>query len=169
MGHKEYTLFSGLPKRVLCSAGLIALSNSQPSLWHHRRPITSLPAVSVRPAKTLTHMELLSVHPKKCFIHDQQFAWHRRLFMPRSKQKKLWPQTDLHSLDCLGWIESHCLSLRLLPLFLRSPVPIWSYVPSSWKVPGMVQVLQPTVDWMQRVGRQLTGHAGSSERKTRVA
>lgn len=45
MGYKVCTPFSGLPQHAPCGAGLIALSNSQPSLWHHRHPETSQPAL----------------------------------------------------------------------------------------------------------------------------
>lgn len=37
---------SGLPKHARCDAGLIALSNSQPSQWHRRHPETSQPALT---------------------------------------------------------------------------------------------------------------------------
>lgn len=88
------------------------------------------------------------------------------------KAEKGFPQTDLlHSFDCLGWLpkQCDCLPRHLLPLFLSSPGSLWSCVTSSWKVPGVVQVPQPTAGWMQRVGRLLTGEAASSKIKTRVA
>lgn len=78
---------SGLPECVLCSAGLITLSNSQPSLWHHKRPITSLPA------KPLTHMKLLSTPNERLHLHDTvgySRIGQRKRFDPKQMSTR-WP------------------------------------------------------------------------------
>lgn len=85
---------SGLPKHARCDAGLIALSNSQPSQWHRRHPETSQPALTDRPclssvsaARLLVRAELVFAHKIKCLMFD----WHTRRskHIPRSFNRLL--------------------------------------------------------------------------------
>lgn len=113
---KEYIPFSGLPKHVLRGAGLITLSNSQPSLWHHRSPITSQPA--------MTDWLCLSGLP------SSWFTWSFCLYVQWSASFKTSSLDDTVGYSCNGQSRNSFPSNGSSPLIQLSGLNIKTKWPS---------------------------------------
>lgn len=160
MGYKVYTPFSGLPQHALCGAGLIALSNSQPSLWHHIHPETSQPALmnwlrlsgcqapDSHGAFVCTQNEVLRSLAEN-LSDTVSYAFI-------GQNTKMFSQ-NIASAHPTVLAEKQNKVTVSPSAFTASPPSTFffsykSSVTSSWKVPGVILVLQHAAGWTQIVG-----------------
>lgn len=179
MGYKVYTPFSGLPQHALCRSyhpvkQSTIFVTSQTS--RNQSACSDGLTASVRlPGSWFTRSFCLHTEWSASFTR-RKFEWHSQLCIHWSKHKNVFPKHSLCSSDCLGWEakQSDCLSLSIYRLSSENPFFFLffyeSSVTSSWKVPGVILVLQPAAGWTQIVAiwKPLLLHIAPLDVKTRA-